>query len=83
MALFSVQKSSHPRDPITVELEINGKAIPMEVDTGAAVSLISTTIKQELFPDSPLSTSTTVLTTYTGERINVAGKMKVEVSYHG
>ena len=83
MALFSVKKSSHPRDPITVELEINGKAIPMEVDTGAAVSLISTTIKQELFPDSPLSTSTTMLTTYTGERINVAGKMKVEVRYHG
>ena len=55
----------------------------MEVDTGAAVSLIPTTTKQQLFPDIPLTTSTTVLTTYTGERIKVAGKMKVEVRYGG
>ena len=82
MALFSVKKS-HSRDPITVELKVNGKVLPMEVDTGAAVSLIPTTTKQQLFPDIPLTTSTTVLTTYTGERIKVAGKMKVEVRYGG
>ena len=60
MALFSIQRL-HSRDPITVELKVNGKSLPMVVDTGAAVSLIPTTTKQQLFPDIPLTTSTTVL----------------------
>jgi len=51
------------------------------VDTGAAVSVISQAIKDQLFPDCQLKDTSTKLTTYTGEQIAVAGKIKVEVRY--
>ena len=35
--------------PITVELEVQGKPVVMEVDTGAAVSVISETTYKDLF----------------------------------
>ena len=50
--------------PIMVEITINGKKTPMELDTGAAVSIISTKIKAKLFPEEPLVDSSLVLTTY-------------------
>ena len=80
LTLFTVNKPSSS-EPITLELEINGQKLPMELDTGAAVSLISTTTKERIFPDVPLINTPNVLTTYTGERMAVMGKMKVEVRY--
>ena len=54
----------------------------MEVDTGAAVSLISAEDKTNLFPSCSLSPTTLTLSTYTGEAIPVLGQMVVEVSYN-
>ena len=69
------------RQPIVVKLTVDGKEILMEVDTGAAVSLISLATKKQLFPQKELLDSTLVLTTYTGEQMVVVGKMQVEVNY--
>ena len=82
MTLFQV---SQPRthQPITVNVEINGQQLDMELDTGAAVTLISTKTHQQLFPDVPLINTSTVLTTYTGEKIPVAGAREVKVRYGG
>ena len=49
----------------------------MKLDTGAVVSLISTSTRDQLFSDVPLHSTSTVLTTYTGQRIAVAGRMEV------
>ena len=68
--------------PITVELEIQGKSVVMEVDTGAAVSVISETTYKELFPNLTLKIVPMGLKTYTGEGIPVLGEVVVEVSYH-
>ena len=82
MTLFQV---SQPRthQPMTVNVEINGQQLDMELDTGAAVTLISTQTHQQLFPDVPLINTSTVLTTYTGEKIPVAGAREVKVRYGG
>ena len=69
------------RQPIVVKLTVDGKDIPMEVDTGAAVSLISLATKKQLFPQKKLLDSTLVLTTYTGEQMAVVGRMHVKVNY--
>ena len=40
--------------PITVQLELNGQQVLMQVDTGAAVTLIAVSTQQELLPDAHL-----------------------------
>ena len=52
LPLYSV--SSHCTKPITVDIEINGTKVCMEVDTGAAVSLMSQEVKEQLFPELKL-----------------------------
>ena len=69
------------RQPILIHLKLNGKPTTLELDTGAAVSLMSKTAYQRLLPRTPLKPSTTHLTTYLGKRIPLAGEAKVEVSY--
>ena len=78
-ALFRLEGKTH--HPIVVTLEVNGVQLPMEVDTGAAVSVISSTTRDKFFPKCSLRSTTTVLTTYTGEQMQLAGEMTVEVSY--
>ena len=68
-------------NPIMVELTINGQKTTMELDTGAAVSVISTQTKSEMFPQTKLMSSTLILTTYTGEQLEVAGQILVEFKY--
>ena len=52
----------------------------MEIDTGAAISLISQRTYQDFIPSS-IGGSEILLKTYTGEQIPVLGKMKDRVSY--
>ena len=59
--------------PIMVEITINGKKTQTELDTGAAVSIISTKTKAKLFPEESLVDSSLVLTTYSGEQLQEAG----------
>ena len=57
------------------------KQLRMEIDTGAAVSIISEQQQKELFPDAALHTSRLELKTYTGERMAVVGEWDVQVQY--
>ena len=54
----------------------------MQLDTGAAVTLISSGTFTQLIPDATLSKSGAVLITYTGEQIPLAGQKEVEVSHY-
>ena len=71
----------NPQTPMVVTMEVNGKLLTMEVDTGAAVSVISTATRDQMFPDCPLINTSAVLTTYTGERMPLAGEIKAKVKY--
>ena len=62
-------------------MKINGKLLQMEVDTGAAVSIISEQTKNRLNLTVPLASPSVVLRTYAGEAMSVLGEMKVEVEY--
>ena len=73
--------AAHSTHLITMKLEIQGKPVVMEVDTGAAVSVISEETYKELFSNLTLKESPMGLKTYTGERIPVLGEVVVEVSY--
>jgi len=50
----------------------------MELDTGA---VISTQTKSKMFMQTKLKSSTLILTAYTGEQLEVAGQILVEVKY--
>ena len=67
--------------PMKVRVHIEGRPLLMEIDTGAAVSLISETVWKKEFPQvRPIQTNV-VLQTYTGEPIPMVGKIIVHVSY--
>ena len=53
----------------------------MEIDTGAALSLISQEKLHELLPDVHIRDSRVVLTTYTGEHLNVIGEINIDAQY--
>ena len=74
--------SSNPR-PYKVTLDIDGVPVEMEIDTWAAVSIISEATQKRLFPKARLSKSSVALRTYSFEPLTVLGQMKVKVSYQG
>ena len=78
-SMFRVGGSS--QTPIVVAVTVNDKEMNMELDTCAAVSVISASTYQRMFSETPLRTTSTVLSTYTGEVMALAGEIKVMVRY--
>ena len=62
-----------------MDVVIDGKQLAMELDTGAAVSIIYD--EKSLFPDLKLLPSTIILKTYTEESMEVVGQLNVRVKY--
>ena len=62
-------------------MEIDSHQLLMEVDTGAAYSLISDATFKEFWPDRRLEKSDVRLCTYSGEPIEVLGSLTVAVKY--
>ena len=79
LSLFTIGERANSQ--ITVQVNANGKELAMELDTGAAVSLISLNTKNAFFPEVPLQQSRVNLRTYTGEQIEVKGEILVDVQY--
>ena len=67
--------------PIVVSINVEGKEIPMEVDTGAGVSIIPFSTWRSHFPDLRLQSSAIQLKTYTDEKLSVLGQHDVTVRY--
>ena len=78
--MFTVKQSN---DGIIVELLIDGIPVKMTLDTGAAVSVISSEMCQELLPQLTLKQSNLLLKTYTGEPLKLEGEATVNVNYQG
>ena len=72
-------KPADPRTPYTVE--VNGKPLVMESDTGASYSTISGATHKQLWPQKHLMPTTVKLRTYTGEPLVVKGIMMAQVCY--
>ena len=70
--------------PNLVELSVNGAPLHMEVDTGAAVSLISEATHRSMGDTLPQLNPTTVrLRTYSGKQLTVLGSLEVAIKKYG
>ena len=78
-SLFVIHNKSSP--PYKAELQVNGKSLSMEVDTGAAVSLAPESAIASLLSSTTLQPTSIILKTYTGEQIPVKGTLSVDVKY--
>ena len=68
---------------IMLEPEVDGVTLPVELDTGASVSLISQKVWKEYLPKAELQKSDILLKTYTGEKLHVLGELQVLVKHNG
>ena len=79
---FPLFKFNEPSsNPIEIQVKINDQCLTMEVDTGAAVSIISNSTRKKLFPRLKLQPSKLVLKTYTDEQMQIVGQLNVYVQY--
>ena len=68
--------------PIVVTVQKQGVDLPMELDTGTSLSLISgTTYSNLLSTLGPLTPFNFTLTTYTGEKTFPLGSINIQVNY--
>ena len=82
LRLFAVDSGTDKNtDSFFAELGINGTPLLMEVDTGAAVTLVSEGIWEDKLGKIPLEDTDVVLRTYTGERLKVLGQAMVAVQH--
>ena len=79
LGILTVNNS--PAKPITVDMMVSGQRLTFEVDTGAAVSILSEASFKKRFPKAKVQPSSLVLKTYTGEPMAVVGTFPVEVCY--
>ena len=81
LSLYTLDtSSSRKHDPVMVTVKINGKDVGMEIDTGAAVSVMSTSCYRRL-SGGLLRNSDLHLRTYTGEVVKPRGLGDVDVEY--
>ena len=80
---ISVNANSQGRSskPIDVTVEMSGKDVVMELDTGAAVTIMSLSTFKKLFPRTQLRQTQLVLKTYTGQPMEVVGEVTMSVNY--
>ena len=74
--------SDRASKPYKAVVRVNGEPLEMEVDTGAAVSLISKEMLDSLLPAAKLSKPSLALRTYTSEPIPVLGEVSVRVVHN-
>ena len=79
--LWEVLTTAPQVKPYKATLLLNWTPVTMEIDTGAAVTLIPESRLRSLLPDLQLSKTTMRLRTYTAQPITVVGQAQVEVRY--
>ena len=84
--MFALRGDSSKTDPIKVTVQASGINLEMEVDTGAASSIISAATYRQLWPKDqapPLRPTEKRLCTYTRVSLEVKGAITVSVHYQG
>ena len=76
LLLFTVGHSS-ANSSFPIEVKVNRKPLVMEIDTGAAVSIVAAGVVKEKFPEVQIQPSSVLLKTYTGEVLDVVGELPV------
>lgn len=81
LPMFSLLCEENSKSSFTETFTVNGKEIMMEIDTGAAVSIISEKLFHAAFSTEPLEVAGVKLKTYTGEIMPVLGQFQAKVNY--
>ena len=82
--IFNIRTvKGNPELSIKLEVQVNSEPIIMELDTGAAYSIISKETWKKSLPALTLEEADLPLATYTGERLKVLGQATVLVEYEG
>ncbi len=81
LPIFASTVKHAPTKAIRVAVQVAGRTLYMEVDTGAAVSLIPESVYRRRFAKIPLQPSRLELATYTGEPMKVIGTFSAKVRY--
>ncbi|XP_019711498.1 uncharacterized protein K02A2.6-like [Hippocampus comes] len=76
-----VYSANGGRRPYRAIFDVNGRKVPMEIDTGAGVSIISENVYERSFSRIPLEGSSVALKGYLGETIPVKGQFMAKVKY--
>lgn len=79
--IYTVYTTSIGQKRIVVNVKLDGKGMDMQVDTGAAVSLISELTYKESLSYIPINKTIIQLTAYSGEKIPLLGSINVPVQY--
>ena len=80
--LYHATPSQDDRKPVVIPMLIEGCNIPMELDTGSAVSIVSESVYLKYLRRVPLRKTTLKLRTYTGEIVKPSGMITVTVEYN-
>ena len=62
-------------------MQLNGVPVSIELDTGAAVPVMSQQQQQDMFPEAMLQPAKVMLRTYTAQSVGVVGALPVSVTY--
>ena len=76
--LLKVGEKKEHEKPYLVTMSLDGKAISMEIDTGASHTVMTEEIFKESFPTKKLEKSSLTLKTYSGEEVKVLGMFVTE-----
>ncbi|XP_021370583.1 uncharacterized protein K02A2.6-like isoform X2 [Mizuhopecten yessoensis] len=81
--MYHINHIGESRKPYHVKLQIGGKNVDMEIDTGAGISVLSETTFRELSEDTGLELKPTQvkLRTYTGASVPTLGECVLTVCY--
>ena len=80
LPLYHVTSGEQSR-PLKISVQIEEQSVPMEIDKGAGLSLVSEATYREKWPSKTLEQSSKKLYSYSGEAIPVIGSMTVCVTY--
>ena len=79
-SLFAVHNTKDSTKPLVVSMTLNDKEIPMEIDTGSAVTVLPESTYRSISTE-PLQESSIKLCTYSGEQLEVKDTAMCKVKY--
>lgn len=81
--LYNCTVNSVAKKGYIVTMNVEGQDLPMQVDTGAAVTIVPESVYKAKLSHVKCEPSVIVLKTYTGQKMHVVGECTVNARYEG
>jgi predicted aspartyl protease len=83
LGIFNIHAVNSETPPIIMAMKLNGYTTNLELETGAAVTVINKQVWNKIARTAPMQHAEIILKTYTLENIEILGKGTVKVEYDG